>query len=107
MSDDGKSKIGEQVIHFGEDFLDSIVDVVKGLADSTVDIIKYDALFVKYLYGELSGNELPKWADEYCYNSNEAYEVEVVDEDGYTKAQCTFFSDELESVERIHDVDIE
>ena len=53
--DDGKGKIGEQVIHFGEGLLDSIVDLVKGLADSTVGIIKYDASFFTYLYGELSG----------------------------------------------------
>ena len=67
--DDSKGKIGEQVIHFGEGLLDSIVDLVKGLADSTVGIVKYDASFVTYLYGEISGNEIPKWADDYCYNT--------------------------------------
>lgn len=28
----------------------------------------------------------------------EAYEVEVLDENGYTKAQCTFLPDELEPI---------
>lgn len=31
-------------------------------------------------------------------NPNEAYEVEVIDKDGFTKAQCTLFPDELELV---------
>lgn len=31
-------------------------------------------------------------------NPNEAYEVEVIDEEGFTKAQCTLLPDELELV---------
>lgn len=31
-------------------------------------------------------------------NPNEAYEVEVIDKDGFTKTQCTFFPNELELV---------
>ena len=31
-------------------------------------------------------------------NPNEAYEVEVINKDGFTKAQCTFLPNELESV---------
>ena len=32
-------------------------------------------------------------------NPNEAYEVEVIDGEGVTKAQCTFLPNELELVE--------
>lgn len=32
-------------------------------------------------------------------NPNEAYEVEFLDEEGFTKAQCTLLPDELENVE--------
>ena len=31
-------------------------------------------------------------------NPNEAYEVEIIDKDGFTKAQCTFSPNELEIV---------
>ena len=31
-------------------------------------------------------------------NPNEAYEVEVIDKDGFTKAQCTLLTNELELV---------
>ena len=33
-------------------------------------------------------------------NPNEAYEVEIVDEEGGTKAQCTLFPNELKLVYR-------
>jgi len=68
---DVKEKLGRQVFSAGEGFVDSLRDMLTGLADLTAGIGKYDASFLICLYGEATGNDIPKWAEECYYEGSE------------------------------------